>query len=86
MVAFLDLSAALYTLDHQIMLKRLCVHYGTQGKSLQWLSSYLSGRQQSVTIGNISSKPIHRQFDVPQGSVLGPILFTLYTQLLSDVI
>ena len=48
--------------------------------------SYLSDRQQSVTIGSISSKPVPLQSGVPQGSVLGPILFTLYTQPLSNTI
>ena len=70
-VAFLDLSAAFDPLDHQIMgkkkEKRLSVHYGIQGNALQWLSSYLSGCQQSVTIGNISSKPVPLQFVVTQG-------------------
>ena len=86
MVAFLDLSAAFDTLDHQIMLKRLSAHYGIQGKALQWLSSYLSGCQQSVIIGSISSKPVSLQFVVTQGSVLGPILFTLYSQPFSNII
>ena len=62
------------------------MHYGIQGNALQWLSSYLSGCQQSVTIGNISSNPVPLQFVVTQGSVLGPILFTLYTQSLLNII
>ena len=52
----------------------------------QWFSSYLSDRQQSVTIEGISLKPVPLQSGFPQGSVLGPILFTLYTQLLSNII
>ena len=68
------------------MLKRLSVYHGIQGKALQWLSSYLSGCQQSVTIGNISSNPVPLQFVVTQGSVLGPILFTLNTQRLLNII
>ena len=86
MVAFCDLSAAFDTLNHQIMLKRLSVYHGIQGKALQWLSSYLSGCQQSVIIGKISSKPVSLQFVVTQGSVLGPILFTLYSQPFSNII
>ena len=58
-----------------------------QGKALQWPSSYLSGRLQSVTMGNISlKKNLPLQFGVPQRSVLGPILFTLYTQSLLNII
>ena len=52
----------------------------------QWFSSYLSDRQQSVTIEGISLKPVPLQSGFPQGSVLGPILFTLYTQPLSNII
>ena len=62
------------------------MHYGIQGNALQWLSSYLSGCQQSVTIGNISSKPVPLQFVVTQGSVLGLILFILNTQRLLNII
>ena len=85
-VAFCDLSAAFDTLNHQIMLKRLSVYHGIQGKALQWLSSYLSGCQQSVIIGKISSKPVSLQFVVTQGSVLGLILFILNTQRLLNII
>ena len=85
-VAFLDLSAAFDTLDHQILLKRLSITYGIHAKAFQWFSSYLSDRRQSVTIGSIFSKPVPLQSGVPQGSVLGPILFTLYTQPLSNTI
>ena len=85
-VAFLDLSAAFDTPGHKIMLKRLNITYGIHAKALQWMSSYLSDRQQSVTIGSISSKSVPLQSGVLQGSVLGPILFTLYTQPLSNTI
>ena len=67
-------------------MKRLSITYGIHAKALQWFSSYLSDRQQPVTIGNISSKPVPLQSGVPQGCVLGPILFTLYTQPLSNTI
>ena len=62
------------------------MYYGIQGKALQWLSSYLSGCQQSVIIGKISSKPVSLQFVVTQGSVLGLILFILNTQRLLNII
>ena len=68
------------------MLKRLNITYGIHAKALQWFSSYLSDRQQSVTIGSISSKSVPLQSGVLQGSVMGPILFTLYTQPLSNTI
>ena len=87
MVTFLDLSAAFDTLDHQILLKKTeSITYGIHTKALQWFSSYLSDRRQSVTIGSTFSKPVPLQSGVPQGSVLGPILFTLYTQPLSNTI
>ena len=85
-VVFPDLSAAFDTLDHQIMLKRLSITYGIHAKALQWFSSYLSDRRQSVNIGSIFSKPVPLQSGVHQGSVPGPIPFTLYTQPLSNTI
>ena len=85
-VAFLDLSAAFDTLDHHILTHRLNTSYGIQDKALQWFSSYLSCRKQTVTVGNSTSVSAPLLFGVPQGSVLGPILFTLYTQPLSDTL
>ena len=53
---------------------------------LHWFASYLEGREQSVKVDNVLSSPSPLQFGVPQGSVLGPILFTLYSQPLSDLV
>ena len=53
---------------------------------LHWFASYLEGREQSVKVDNVLSSPSPLHFGVPQGSVLGPILFTLYSQPLSDLI
>ena len=82
---FINLTP-LTVVDHQILLKRLSITYGVHAKALQWFLSYLSDHQQSITTGSIFSKPVPLQSGVPQGSVLGPILFTLYTQSLSDTI
>ena len=86
LVALLDLSAAFDTLDHSILLKRLEVTFGVQGVVLGWFSSYVKDRCQSVVIDGVESAASPLVYGVPQGSVLGPVLFTLYSQPLSDVI
>ena len=83
--SLLDLSAALDTIDHEIMLNRLEFSFGIKGTALAWFKSYLELRKQSVQIGLASSDPALLKFGVPQGSVLGPILFTLYTTPLSNI-
>ena len=82
----LDLSAAFDTLDHPILLQRLETTFGISGTVLHWFASHLKGREQSVKVDNILSSPSPLQFGVQQGSVLKPILFTLYSQPLSDLI
>ena len=85
MFAVLDLSAAFDTLDHSILLKRLEVTIGVRDAALKWFASYLSDRCQSVIVYSIESTPSPLARSTP-GSVLGPVLFTLYSQPLSDVI
>ena len=82
-LALLDLSAAFDTLDHDILIKRLSVTYGIRGTALRWFESYISDRYQKVAT---TSEYSLLKFGVPQGSVLGPILFTLYSQPLRDVL
>ena len=62
------------------------VFFCIQSAALQWFQSYLSDRYQSTSVNNSSSSPSQLMYDVPQGSVLGPILFALYTTPLSDII
>ena len=84
-LVLLDLSAAFDTIDHAILFSRLEHHFGIVDTALKWLKSYLSNRSQSVIIsGNISTN-IKLTFGVPQGSVIGPILFTMYTVPLGDI-
>ncbi len=85
LLLLLDLSAAFDTVDHDIMLSRLEHRYGVKGTALDWFRSYLTGRSQSVCIQGTHSEEQTLHFGVPQGSVLGPILFCAYTAPLGDL-
>ena len=84
-LSLLDLSAAFDTTDHNILMTRLRSTFGCSGMVLEWFISYLSCCTQSVFVGH-ESTPSVLKCGVPQGSVLGPHLFTLYTHPLSTVI
>ena len=86
LVAPLDLSAAFDTQDHTLLLQRLQMTYGVRGTVLDWFASSLSERFQSVIVEGVVSASRPLVYCVPPGSVLGPVLFTLYSQPLSDVI
>ena len=79
MLVLLDLSAAFDTVDHKTLLRRLKVSYGIAGTVLSWFRSYLRGRRQYVRCTDTRSALADVLCGVPQGSVLGPILFLLYT-------
>ena len=85
-LTLLDLSAAFDTIDHNILIKRLSLWDGISGTALNWFLSYLTGRHQTIKIANCFSAALPTSCVVPQGSVLGPLLFTLYTTPLSSVI
>ena len=82
----LGLYAAFDTIDHDILITRLSTWYGISGTALSWFTSYLTDRRQAIKIGNCFSDMLPTSCGVPQGSVLGPLLFTLYTTPLSSVI
>ena len=85
LLVLLDLSAAFDTVDHTMLLSRLEKRCGITGTALKWFHSYLTNRSQAVIIGSETSEHCKLSCGVPQGSVLGPLLFTIYMSPLGDV-
>ena len=81
---FLDLKKAFDTVDHHILIKKL-FSYGIRGNTLKWFQSYLTDRSQFVSYDGIESKVLPIQYGVPQGSILGPLLFIIYMNDLFNV-
>ena len=85
-LVLLDLSAAFDTTDHSILIERLEHTHGISGDALKWMASYLRERNQQVIICDASLADVLLEYDVTQGSILGPKLYSLYTRPLGDVI
>ena len=85
LLVLLDLHAAFDTIDHSILLQRFQNGFGVIGSANRWFRSYLADRSQHVTVHLSSSETTQLICGIPQGSVLGPILFLMYTAQLGRV-
>ena len=86
LLVMLDLSAAFDVIDHKILIDRLRESFGIRHSALDWISSYLRNRSQIVKIGQLSSKKQTLDFSVPQGSVLGPKKYCMFSRPIGNII
>ncbi len=82
----LDWLAAFDTIDHDILLDRMRNDLGVSDTALLWFKSYLCDRQSRVSIHNLYSDPVDLEYGLAQGSILGPLLFGIYTLPLGSII
>ena len=86
LLVLLDLSAAFDTIDHSLLLDRLNYKLGASGTALAWFSSYLTNRKQRIHLNDPISEIFALNYDVPQGSCLGPLLLIIYASEMFSVI
>ena len=84
-IMMVDLSAAFDMVDHSILMQKLKI-YGLDNQTITWVQSYISGRSQAVMVDGALSPALSLMCGVPQGSILGPLLYILFTNEIPDLV